>query len=144
MSLTVAALQYCASDDAATTLAHIEPLIAKAAKTAHLICLPEAASFLAASRATRERAEWEDDSASQKSWRHWHVSIKSGCWLGHCFCGGIKIINWLTGVCFLPLRGRLSPATIKFICLMPMSGMDNVIAVRELCRWHHPCNCLSW
>jgi ABC-type protease/lipase transport system fused ATPase/permease subunit len=33
MSLTVAALQYCASDDAAATLAHIEPLISKAAKT---------------------------------------------------------------------------------------------------------------
>lgn len=67
MSLTVAALQYCASDDAATTLAHIEPLIAKAAKTAQLICLPEAASFLAASRVQlAEHAEWEDDSASQK------------------------------------------------------------------------------
>jgi len=67
MTLTVAALQYCASDDAAATLAHIEPLIAKAARTARLICLPEAASFLAASRAQlAERAEWEDDSASQK------------------------------------------------------------------------------
>ena len=67
MTLTVAALQYCASDDAAATLVHIEPLIAKAAKTARLIFLPEAASFLAASRAQlAERAEWEDDSASQK------------------------------------------------------------------------------
>jgi predicted amidohydrolase len=67
MALTVAALQYCASDDAAATLAHIEPLIAKAASTAQLICLPEAASFLAASRAQlAERAEWEDDSTSQK------------------------------------------------------------------------------
>ena len=67
MMLTVAALQYCASDDATTTLTHIEPLIAKAAKTAQLICLPEAASFLAASRAQlSERAEWEDDSISQK------------------------------------------------------------------------------
>lgn len=45
MTLCVAALQYCASDDAAATLAHIEPLIAKAAQTAQLICLPEAASF---------------------------------------------------------------------------------------------------
>ena len=67
MTLTVAALQYCASDDVATTLANIEPLIAKAARTARLICLPEAASFLAASRAQlAERAEWEDNSASQK------------------------------------------------------------------------------
>ena len=67
MRLTVASLQYCASNDAATTLAHIEPLIAKAATTAQLICLPEAASFLAASRAQlAQRAEWEDNSASQK------------------------------------------------------------------------------
>ena len=67
MSLTVAALQYCASDDAAATLAHIEPLISKAAKTAKLICLPEAASFLAASRSQLQaRAEWEDDSHSQQ------------------------------------------------------------------------------
>ena len=67
MSLTVAALQYCASDDAATTLAHIEPLISKAAKTAKLICLPEAASFLAASRSQLQaRAEWEDNSHSQQ------------------------------------------------------------------------------
>ena len=68
MILTVAALQYCASDDAATTLAHIEPLIAKAARTARLILLPEAASFLAANRAQlAERAEWEDDSATKKA-----------------------------------------------------------------------------
>ena len=68
MTLTIAAIQYCASDDAAATLAHIKPLIAKAAKTAQLICLPEAATFLAASRAQlAERAEWEDDSASQKT-----------------------------------------------------------------------------
>ena len=67
MNLTVAALQYCASDDSAATLKHIEPLIAQAARTAQLICLPEAASFLAASRAQlAERAEWENDSASQK------------------------------------------------------------------------------
>ena len=67
MTLPVAALQYCASDDAAATLAHVEPLIAKAARIARLICLPEAASFLAASRAQlAERAEWEDNSASQK------------------------------------------------------------------------------
>ena len=68
MTLTVAAPQYCASDDAAATLHKIEPLIAKAAKTAQLICLPEAASFLAASRAQlSELAEWENDSASMKA-----------------------------------------------------------------------------
>ena len=68
MNLTVAALQYCASDDSAATLKHIEPLIAKAARTAQLICLPEAATFLSANRAQlTERAEWEDDSASQKT-----------------------------------------------------------------------------
>ena len=83
MTLTVAALQYCASDDAAATLAHIEPLIAKAARTARLICLPEAASFLAASRAQlAERAEWEDDSASQKKLaalaRQHHVWLLAG------------------------------------------------------------------
>ena len=67
MPLSVAALQYCASDDATATLAHIEPLIARAARTSKLICLPEAASFLAASRAQlAERAESEDDSVSQK------------------------------------------------------------------------------
>jgi len=83
MTLTVAALQYCASDDAAATLAYIEPLIAKAARTARLICLPEAASFLAASRAQlAERAEWEDDSASQKKLaalaRQHHVWLLAG------------------------------------------------------------------
>ena len=68
MGLIVAAMQYCASDDAVATLAHIRPLIAKAAKTAQLICLPEAATFLAANRAQlAKRAEWEDDSASQKT-----------------------------------------------------------------------------
>lgn len=68
MNLTVAALQYCASDDAATTLSHIKPMIDKAAKFAKLICLPEAASFLAANRAQmHERAEWEDSSPSKKT-----------------------------------------------------------------------------
>ena len=80
MTLTVAALQYCASDDAAATLAHIEPLIAKAAQTAQLICLPEAASFLAASRAQLEdRAEWEDDSSSQKKLAA--LARQHGVWL---------------------------------------------------------------
>ena len=55
MTLSVAALQYCASDDATATLSSIEPLIAKAAQTAQLVCLPEAASFLAASRAQLEK-----------------------------------------------------------------------------------------
>ena len=80
MTLCVAALQYCASDDAAATLAHIEPLIAKAAQTVQLICLPEAASFLAASRAQLEdRAEWEDDSSSQKKLAA--LARQHGVWL---------------------------------------------------------------
>ena len=45
MTLYVAALQYCASDNAAATFAHIEPLIAKAAQTAELICLPKRPVF---------------------------------------------------------------------------------------------------
>jgi predicted amidohydrolase len=83
MSLTVASLQYCASNDATATLAHIEPLIAKAARSAQLICLPEAASFLAASRAQlAQRAEWENNSASQKKLaavaRHHNVWLLAG------------------------------------------------------------------
>jgi len=66
--LTVAAIQYCAGDDAAKTLAHIRPMIAKAAETARLVTLPEAATYLAASREQlAERAAWEDDSLSQRS-----------------------------------------------------------------------------
>ncbi len=65
MLMTVAALQYCASDNAVLTLKNIKPLIAKAAVTAKLVCLPEAASFLAASREQlQDCAEWEDDSPS--------------------------------------------------------------------------------
>ena len=65
-SLHVAALQYCAGGTAAETLAHVIPMIGRAADTgAGLICLPEAATFLAASRdALRAEAEWEDDSRS--------------------------------------------------------------------------------
>ncbi|MEK9910499.1 MAG: carbon-nitrogen hydrolase family protein, partial [Candidatus Puniceispirillum sp.] len=59
--LTVAAIQYCAGDDAAKTLAHIRPMIAKAAETARLVTLPEAATYLAASREQlATHAEWED------------------------------------------------------------------------------------
>ena len=64
--LSVAALQYCASDDAAETLARIRPLIAKAAANAQLVTLPECASYLAASRdQLATHAEWDDDSYSQ-------------------------------------------------------------------------------
>ena len=65
-ALRVAALQYCAGGDADATLAHITPMIKAAAKDkAKLICLPEAASFLAENRnALQERAEDETNSAS--------------------------------------------------------------------------------
>ena len=64
--ITVAAVQYCADDDAATTLDHIYPLIADAASTARLVALPEAATYLAASRAhLQEIAEPADNSFSQ-------------------------------------------------------------------------------
>jgi predicted amidohydrolase len=64
--ITVAAVQYCASDDAAATLDHIYPLIADAARTARLVTLPEAATYLAASRTDlREIASPADNSVSQ-------------------------------------------------------------------------------
>ena len=64
--MRVAALQYCASGDAQTTLHTIEPMITSAAKDgAQLICLPEAASFLAAGKAALQtHAEDEADSFS--------------------------------------------------------------------------------
>ena len=57
----VAALQYCAAGTAAETLPFLLPMITRAAKDgATLVCLPEAASFLAANRASlREEAETE-------------------------------------------------------------------------------------
>ena len=62
----VAAIQYCANDNAKGTLAHIQPLIAEAASRATLVTLPECASYLAASREQlATHAEWEDDSYSQ-------------------------------------------------------------------------------
>ena len=62
----VAAIQYCANDNAKDTLAHIQPLIAEAASRATLLTLPECASYLAASREQlATHAEWEDDSYSQ-------------------------------------------------------------------------------
>ena len=65
--LRVAALQYCASDDVAKTLHHIQPLIAEAASKASLIALPECANYLAASREQLfQKAEWDDESYSQK------------------------------------------------------------------------------
>jgi predicted amidohydrolase len=61
--LRVAAIQYCASDNAKDTLAHVQPLIAEAASRATLVTLPECASYLAASREQlATHAEWEDDS----------------------------------------------------------------------------------
>ena len=104
MTLTVAALQYCASDDAAATLHKIEPLIAKAAKTAQLICLPEAASFLAASRAQlSELAEWENDSASMKKLaalaRQYNVWLLAGS-LFLRRCQDRKLVN--RGLLFAP------------------------------------------
>ena len=47
----VAALQYCAAGTAAETLTFLLPMITRAAEDgATLVCLPEAASFLAANR----------------------------------------------------------------------------------------------
>lgn len=67
MRLKIAALQYCASDNAEATLTQIKPLIGKAARSAKLVCLPEATTFIAASRTQlQEQAEWEDSSSSQK------------------------------------------------------------------------------
>jgi len=65
-TLRVAALQYCAAGTADETLAQLVPMIISAADTgAGLICLPEAATFLAKSRESLQvEAEWEDDSRS--------------------------------------------------------------------------------
>ena len=50
--VAVAALQYCAAGTAEETLRTLMPLIDRAADDgAKLVCLPEAAAFLAASRA---------------------------------------------------------------------------------------------
>jgi predicted amidohydrolase len=78
--LRVAALQYCASDDAAKTLHAIQPLIAEAASKASLVALPECANYLAASREQLfQRAEWDDESYSQK-WLG-DMARKFGIWL---------------------------------------------------------------
>ena len=78
--LRVAALQYCASDDIAKTLHHIQPLIAKAASKASLVALPECANYLAASREQLfQKAEWEDESYSQK-WLG-NMAREFGIWL---------------------------------------------------------------
>lgn len=62
--LRVAALQYCAGGSFEETLPRLEPLIGDAAHSgARLVCLPEAATFLAANRTSLDsEAEWEDDS----------------------------------------------------------------------------------
>ena len=59
--LQVAALQYCAASTAGETLPFLLPMITRAAEDgATLVCLPEAASFLAANRTSlREEAETE-------------------------------------------------------------------------------------
>ena len=78
--LSVAAVQYCASDDVAKTLQHIQPLIAEAASKATLVALPECANYLAASRDQLfQRAEWDDKSYSQK-WLS-NIARKFGVWL---------------------------------------------------------------
>ena len=78
--LRVAALQYCASDDVAKTLHHIQPLIAEAASQASLVALPECSNYLAASREQLfQRAEWEDESYSQKWFSN--IAREFGIWL---------------------------------------------------------------
>jgi predicted amidohydrolase len=78
--LRVAALQYCASDDIAKTLQHIQPLIAEAASKARLVALPECANYLAASREQLfQKAEWDDESYSQK-WLG-NIAREFGIWL---------------------------------------------------------------
>jgi len=78
--LRVAALQYCASDDVAKTLHHIQPLIAEAASQASLVALPECSNYLAASREQLfQRAEWEDESNSQKWFSN--IAREFGIWL---------------------------------------------------------------
>ena len=78
--LSVAALQYCATDDAAQTLAHIKPLIAEAASKAGLVALPECANYLAANRDQLfQRAEWDDKSYSQ-NWLG-NIAREFGIWL---------------------------------------------------------------
>ena len=70
-SCRVAALQYCASATAADTLPRLLDMIARAAaRGADLVTLPEAATFLAASRESlNDIAEWEDDSDSLRQLR---------------------------------------------------------------------------
>jgi predicted amidohydrolase len=78
--LRVAALQYCASDDVAKTLHHIQPLIAEAASQASLVALSECSNYLAASREQLfQRAEWEDESYSQKWFSN--IAREFGIWL---------------------------------------------------------------
>ena len=78
--MKVAALQYCASDDAEQTLHRIKPLIAEAASHARLITLPECASFLASSyEQLQQKAEWDDDSFSQNWFSQ--ASQEFGVWL---------------------------------------------------------------
>ena len=78
--IKVAALQYCATDDAAKTLNHIKPLIAEAASCAQLVTLPECASYLAASNEQlQQKAEWDNDSYSQ-NWLS-KAALQFGVWI---------------------------------------------------------------
>ena len=64
--LSVAALQYCSSDNIGQTLKNVRPIIAEASLHAKFIALPECANYLAADRdQLNQTAEWEDDSYSQ-------------------------------------------------------------------------------
>ena len=73
--LQVAALQYCAGGTAADTLPGVLAMVTRAAGDgASLVCLPEAASFLAANRRSlRAEAEPEDASPTLDQLRH-HAS----------------------------------------------------------------------
>ena len=64
--MRIAALQYCAGEDADVTLPVVEALIARAVdKDAKMVCLPEAANFLPANRkALHQLAEHTHASAS--------------------------------------------------------------------------------
>jgi predicted amidohydrolase len=129
--LRVAAIQYCAGDNAKDTLAHIQPLIAEAASRATLVTLPECASYLAASREQlATHAEWEDDSYSQ----NWLAdqAQQLGIWL---LAGSLmirrrddhKLVN--RSLLFGP-DGGLSQAMTKSICLTLMLAITKAIVNR--------------
>ena len=71
--LQVATLQYCAADTAAETLPFLLPMITRVADDgATLVCLPEAASFLAANRTNlRQEAEIQGNSPTLDQLCRW-------------------------------------------------------------------------